>query len=135
MYCDSRLTWATADPRVESPPALWEQWVDYWFDWMSLSRISKGTHSRDMGGSSLGPPVAFLALGSQLLILYSIGSQSAPYGALGLHERNLGAPRAIRLLIKILTRLILQLSKEAITALIKFIVGLRKLWSISSWAP
>ena len=34
--------------------------------------------------------------------LYSIGSQSAPYGAPVLRERNLGAPRAIRLLIKIL---------------------------------
>jgi len=66
---------------------------------------------------------------------YSICSQSAPYGAPGLCERNLGALRAIRLLIKILTWLILQLSKEAITALIKFIVGLRKLWSISPWAP
>jgi len=66
---------------------------------------------------------------------YIIVSQSAPYGAPGLRERNLGAPRAIRLLIKILNWLILQLSKEAITALIKFIVGLRKLWSISSWAP
>ena len=66
---------------------------------------------------------------------YSIGSQSAPYGAPGLRERNFGAPRSIRLLIKILTWMILQLSKEAITALIKFIVGLRKLWSISSWAP
>ena len=30
-------------------------------------------------------------------ILYSSGSQSAPYGAPGLRERNLGAPRAIRL--------------------------------------
>ena len=40
---------------------------------MSLSRILKGTHSRDMGqdGSSLGPPVAFPALGSQLLELFS----------------------------------------------------------------
>ena len=49
--------------------------------------------------------------------------------------RSPRAPRAIRLLIKILTWLILQLSKEAITALMKFIVGLRKLWSISSWVP
>ena len=32
-----------------------------------------------------------------------------------LRERNLGAPRTIRLLKKILTWLILQLSKEAIT--------------------
>jgi len=46
-----------------------------------------------------------------------------------------GAPQAIRLLIKIQTWLIFKLSKEAITASIKFIVGLRKLWSISSWAP
>ena len=41
-----------------------------------------------------------------------------PYRALVLkvlRERNLEAPRAIRLLIKILTWLILQLSKEAIT--------------------
>jgi len=30
-------------------------------------------------------------------VLYNIGSQSAPYGAPGLRERNLGAPRAIRL--------------------------------------
>jgi len=29
---------------------------------------------------------------------YHIGSQSAPYGAPGLRERNLGAPQAIRLL-------------------------------------
>jgi len=49
-------------------------------------------------------------------VVYSIGSQSALYGAPGLRERNVGAPRAIRLLIKILTWLILQLSKEAITA-------------------
>ena len=42
---------------------------------------------------------------------------------------------AIRLLTKILTWLILQLSKEEIKALIKFIVGLRKSWSISSWVP
>ena len=42
---------------------------------------------------------------------YNIGSQSAPYGAPGLRERNLGAPRAIRLLIKILT------SKTAYTVL------------------
>jgi len=50
-------------------------------------------------------------------LVYDIGSQSAPpYGAPGLRERNLGAPRAIRLIIKILTWLILQLSKEAITA-------------------
>jgi len=65
----------------------------------------------------------------------AIGSPSAPYGAPWLCERNLGDPRAIHLLIKMLTWLILQLSKEAITALIKFIVGLRKLWSISTWAP
>jgi len=75
------------------------------------------------------------SLFNKILMAYIIGSQSAPYGAAGLRERNLGAPRAIRLLIKILTWLILQLSKEAMTALIKFILGLRKLWSISSWAP
>jgi len=69
------------------------------------------------------------------VVIYIIGSQSAPYGAPGLLERNLGAPRAIRLLIKILTWLIFQLSKKVITALIKFLVGLRKLWSISSWDP
>ena len=73
--------------------------------------------------------------GDLTVIPYAIGSPSAPYGAPGLRKRNLGAPRAIRLLIKILTWLILQLSKEAMTALIKFILGLRKLWSISSWAP
>jgi len=33
---------------------------------------------------------------------YGIGSQNAPYGAPGLRERILGAPRAIRLVIKIL---------------------------------
>jgi len=31
-------------------------------------------------------------------VVYTIGSQSAPYGAPGLRERNLGAPQAIRLL-------------------------------------
>ena len=46
-------------------------------------------------------------------VVSGIGSQSAPHGAPGLRERNLGARRAIRLLIKILTWLILQLSKEA----------------------
>ena len=66
------------------------------------------------------------SLFNKILMAYIIGSQSAPYGAAGLRERNLGAPRAICLLIKILTWLILQLSKEAITALIKFILGLRK---------
>ena len=50
------------------------------------------------------------------MVYSSIGSQSAPYGAPGLRERNLGAPRAVRVLIKILTWLILQLYKEAITA-------------------
>jgi len=51
------------------------------------------------------------------------------------HAVDVPAYVLLRLLIKILTWLILQLSKEAITALIQFIVGLRKLWSISSWAP
>ena len=50
-----------------------------------------------------------------MVVMYIIGSQSAPYGAPGLRERNLRAPRAIGLLIKLLTRLILKLSKEAIT--------------------
>jgi len=43
-----------------------------------------------------------------MMVIWSIGSQSAPYGAPGLRERNLGTPRVIRLLIKILTWLILQ---------------------------
>jgi len=63
-----------------------------------------------------------------VFILYTIGSQSAPYGAPGLRERNLGVPRAIRSLIKILTWLILQLSEEAITALIKFDTGSVEMW-------
>ena len=76
--------------------------------------------------STVDKPDPVPPLPSMPLVLYLIGSQSAPYGAPGLRERNLGAPRAIGLLIKILTWLILQLSKEAITALIKFILGLRK---------
>jgi len=76
--------------------------------------------------STVDKPDPVPPLPSRPLVLYLMGSQSAPYGAPGLRERNLGAPRAIGLLIKILTWLILQLSKEAITALIKFILGLRK---------
>jgi len=60
--------------------------------------------------------------------LYTIGSKSAPYGAPGLRERNLGALRAIRLLVKILTWLILQLYKAAIKALIKFDNGSVEMW-------
>ena len=65
-----------------------------------------------------------------------MGSQSAPYGAPGLRERNRGAPRAIRLLIRILTWLLLQLSKEAITALITFDNGSVEMWQhgvIETW--
>jgi len=32
MSCVSRVTWSMLDPLVESPPALWEQWVNDWFD-------------------------------------------------------------------------------------------------------
>ena len=65
---------------------------------------------------------------SWILLCQGIGSQSAPYEAPGLRERNLGAPRAIRLFIKILTWLILQLSKEAIMALTKFANGSVEMW-------
>ena len=88
--------------------------------------LKKGLHLKSISDSAIFPPISRCSQKKKkrsspridLSFRYfcqKIKVFSKPLVLKVLRERNLGAPRAIRLLIKILTWLILQLSKEAIT--------------------
>ena len=58
MSCVSRVTWSTADLPCRKH-VLREQWVDDWFDTSVDEPLED--FERMWDGSSLGPPVDFLA--------------------------------------------------------------------------